>query len=592
MPQSPALIASMLWLLITLSVSTILAQQDLANLERQQNTLLTAIEQQIDDRLQQSRTLLRQAARLIDVEQEALFHPALRTELDNFRLLAPAVKRIQVQQLVRGDAIHAFEQQMRQRYPDFLLHGLSAMTPPTTERSGVPVFHPLVLVVPDTPEAHPPLLGTDLGLIPELKGALLNARDSHAITYSRVYNQSRGEPLLNLFLVPVDQHHRILSVVVTLNQLLDDRLLPPGGRVTLALDTSQNAVLIAATEGGPALFMNARELQSTSATLPMRLKLEYPVRWQNLSIWSLLLTLTLGTLGCLLLYAWLRQRQATTSCYLESVEVHNLQQHLRQHSEQLQLQLQENQRLTHKILDIQERERRHLAQELHDELGQCLTAIRTDARMLLQEHPDSRDSVNQHAESIDAIAGHIYDVTYDLMHALRPTLLDDLGLVDAIRELIRNQHLERQGIQMELRLKGALNDMEERYNINLYRMIQEALTNLQRHAHCTRASIRLQRFDADGERDRLELEIRDNGSGFDPQVISQKGRFGVLGLQTRTRALGGTLQLCSAPGQGTRLLLRIPLAAAVDTDAAIPSAAESAAPPPLGADRPPASSEA
>ncbi len=592
MPRSPTLVAGAFWLLITLCVSIILIQQDLTSLERHQGRLLTAIEQQINERLQQSRTLLQQAARLTDLDHDALFAPTLRTELDSLRRLAPAAKRIQVQQRVRDDAVQAFEQRMRKRYPDFLLHGLSAMTPPATERSGAPVFHPLVLVVPDTPDAQPPLLGTDLGLIPELKAALQAARASHGISHSRVYNQSRGEPLLNLCLGSPDQRQRIISVVVDLNKLLDARLLPPGSRVTLTLNGGQDSVTLASAEGPVPLFMQRQQRPAGRDILPARLTLEYPVRWQHLSGWALLLSLVLNTVGALLLRAWLCQRQATNSCYLESAEVHHLQQHLRQHSEQLQQQLLENQRLTHKILDIQERERRHLAQELHDELGQCLTAIRTDARMLLQEHPDSTDSVNRHAESIDAIAGHIYDVTYDLMHALRPTLLDDLGLVDAVRELIRGQQLDAQGIQMDLRLKGALNDMEERYNINLYRMIQEALTNLQRHAHSTRASIRLQRFDADSDDDRLELEIRDNGCGFDPQIISQKGRFGVLGMQTRAKALGGSLQLCSAPGQGARLLLRIPLAAAADTGAAIPSAAESAAPPLSGAIRQPASAEA
>lgn len=588
MPRSPTLIAGVLWILITLGVSAILVRQDLAELERHQNSLLTAIEYQFDNRLQQSRTLLEQVGRLTDITHDALFSPALRRELESCRQLAPAVKRIQVQQLIRGDEVHDFEQQMRQRYPDFLLHGLGAMTPPSTEHSGEPVFHPLVLVVPDTPAAQPPLLGTDLGLIPELKGALLTARASHDIAFSRVYNQRRGDPLLNLFLVSPRQRDRILSVVVELNQLLDRRLLPPGGRVFMQLEAQNPVIKLADVPGKGALFHRTQTRLVEAGRLPVRLTLEYPVHWHNLSAWALLLTLGLGTLGCLLLRAWIHQRQAAASCYLESMEVHRLQQHLKQHSEQLQLQLQENQRLTHRILDIQERERRHLAQELHDELGQCLTAIRTDARMLLQEHPDPADSVSHHAESIDAIACHIYDVTYDLMHALRPTLLDDLGLVDAIRELIRGQHLERQGIEMELFLKGALNDMEERYNINLYRMIQEALTNLQRHAQCTRAGIRLQRFDADTERDRLELVISDNGCGFDPHIISQKGRFGVLGMQTRAKALNGTLQLCSSPGQGTQLLIRIPLAATADTGVATRSAAESAEPVPSDADRQPA----
>lgn len=584
MPNTPTLIAIAFWLLITPCVATILIQQDLAGLERHQESLLTAIERQLDDRMQQSRTLLWQVSRQPELARDELFSPALRMELENLCTLAPAVKRIQVQQRVGADEVLAFEQRMRRRYPDFLLHGLSAMTPPMTERSGQPVFHPLVLVVPDTADVHPPLLGTDLGLIPAFKDALLAAHKQHTITYSQIYNRSRGEPLLNLFLASTERPRQILSAVIELQQLVDVRTLPAGARISLQLNDESEPTLLTTTEGQRQLFMQQRTRDITTGNLPLKLTLDYPVHWQDISGWALLLALVLNTLGALLLLAWLRQRQATNSCQLESEQVHRLQQHLQQHSEQLQQQLQENQRLTQRTLDIQERERRHLAQELHDELGQCLTAIRTDARMLLQEHPDSTDPVNHHAESIDAIAGHIYDVTYDLMHALRPTLLDDLGLVDAVRELIRGQQLERQGIRMDLHLQGALNDMEERYNINLYRMIQEALTNLQRHAHCSRAGIRLQRFDPDTDSDRLELEIHDNGDGFDPRVISQKGRFGVLGMQTRAKALGGTLQICSAPGQGTRLLLSIPLTAAAAPDVATPSAAVSAAPLPWDAD--------
>jgi signal transduction histidine kinase len=115
--------------------------------------------------------------------------------------------------------------------------------------------------------------------------------------------------------------------------------------------------------------------------------------------------------------------------------------------------------------------------------------------------------------------------------------------------------------------------MEERLNINIYRMIQEALTNIQRHAGCSKARIRLERFAADEPADRLELEVCDNGCGFDTDIISRKGRFGVLGMQARAKALGGELSLDSHPGQGTRLWLRIPLAAVEDPAASTRSAA-------------------
>lgn len=587
MRGSPTFFAFILWILLALGVSAILIRQDLSSLGRHQGELLDAIEAQLSERLDHGRVLLKNVTRLFGTSDHTLFTPTLPAELENLLPLAPVVKRIQVQQLVRSDEIQAFEQRMRKQYPDFLLHGLSAMTPPATENSGHPVFHPLVLVVPQTPAANPPLLGTDLGLVPALQGALLTARASHDFTYSSLYNQARGEPLLNIFLTSRHDRQLIASVVIDANRWLQTRLLPGGSRLTLRLAPEDAITSLTIAGQDPVLFHLTREREIHFGALPARLTLAYPIHWHDFSGWALL-PLVISTLGSLLLFAWIRQRQAASQCRLQTQETGHLKHHLQQHSDQLQQQLQENQRLTHRILDIQERERRHLAQELHDELGQCLTAIRTDARMLLQDHPNTHDSVNHHAGSIDTIACHIYDVTYDLMHALRPTLLDDLGLVDAVRELIRGLNMERQGIETALQLKGALNDMEERYNINLYRMIQEALTNLQRHARCSQASILLQRLGTDSSADRLELDIRDNGCGFDPEIISRKGRFGVLGMQARAKALGGSLTLKSAPGRGTLLQIRIPLAVTEGTDAATLSAAESAVPLPSDAAHQPA----
>lgn len=592
MPRFPLLLTCSLWLLFTLCMMSVLIRQDLHTLEQQQTAVLTQLQNQLHNRMQQSQSLLHHVSHMTVLPHSRLFSPALRAELEALRQLAPAVKRIQLQQRVRNNVIQTFEQAVRLHYPDFLLHGLNPLTRPATEPSGAPVFHPLVLVVPNSAEAQPPLLGTDLGLIPALQPALQATRSSPDVTFSAIYNQSRGEPLLSMFQASAHHPGLIASLVIAVDRLLDIQGLPVGTRLTLQLGNDTQPVTLTPPATENAWHYRSQVQHAHLNALPVQLTLDHPLRLQDFSYWPLLLALLLNTLGCLLLHAWIRQRQATRHCHQETLEIDQLKQHLQQHSGELQQQLQENQRLTLRILDIQERERRHLAQELHDELGQCLTAIRTDARMLLQDHPNRDDSVNHHAESIDAIACHIYDVTYDLMHALRPSLLDDLGLVDAVRELVRGLGLERQGIQTDLQLSGALNDMEERYNINLYRMIQEALTNLQRHAHCSQANIRLQRFDADDPTDRLELEISDNGCGFDPQAISRKGRFGVLGMQTRAKALDGSLQLDSAPEQGTRLLFRIPLAAATDTNMATRSATGSAAPPPSDADHRPASAVA
>ncbi|MBV0933963.1 ATP-binding protein [Marinobacterium weihaiense] len=577
MRRASTLLILPLWLLLTLVCATVLVRYDLDHLQQRQHERLGALALQLKEHLTLSQRLLEQVVQLLDVPEPQLFDPALAAALEQRRQLTPGVKRIQLQQRVRSDDIQGFEQRMRRYYPDFLLHGLSAMTLPAREDSGTPIYHPLILVVPDTPSAQPPLPGTDLGLIPALQPALLRTPSSHDITYSRLYSQNQGQPLLNLFLSAPHDRRLIASLVLDVNRWLHTPTLPAGCRLSLSLPGSHTPIQLVGQQEGSALLQIQQQRDIQIGNLPVQLTLTNTLYWTDLLGW-VLLPLLISTAISLLAHAWIRQRHAANQYRAETRETERLRQNLQQHSGQLQLQLQENQRLTQRILDIQERERRHLAQELHDELGQCLTAIRTDARMLLQDHPDSNDSVHRHAASIDHIAGHIYDVTYDLMHALRPTLLDDLGLVDAIRELVRGLHLERRGIDLELQLGGALNEMEERYNINLYRMIQEGLTNLQRHAGCTQAKLHLYRRDADGPTDQLEMLISDNGCGFDPSIISRKGRFGVLGLQTRAKALGGSLALDSAPGQGTCLQIRIPLAATADTGAATPSAAESAVP--------------
>lgn len=571
MLRSHKLTALLLWILLTFMVVGLLIQLDIGNLSRQQAVLLSSLEQQFNDRLNQSERLLHHMAELVARDHKDL--NTLSRTLEQALPLAPAIHRLHLQQRVRERDMPAFERRMRRQNPGFLLHGLSAITPANTALSGEAIFQPVILALPTGQDGLPPL-GTDLSLVPAFRAAIEQAYQQPQIAYSEVITPGQDGPLIAAFLALPQTPSLLLSAALCGRDLVDTATLPTGSRVRLTRSQHPSPPLLQYTAPGTALFYLPRQEHLGNERLQLDLLFEYPVQLTDFSWGMILIALVLNTSGSLLFYAWLRQRQAATISHLEKLEIQRLKQHLQAHSTRLQQQLQENQRLTHRILDIQERERRHLAQELHDELGQCLTAIRTDARMLLQDHPDSEDSVNFHAESIDAIARHIYDVTYDLMRALRPTLLDDLGLVDAVRELVRSQHLERQGVKLELILRGALNDMEERLNINLYRMIQEALTNIQRHSDCSLARIRLERFDADEPTDRLELEVYDNGCGFDTAIISHKRRFGVLGMQTRAKALGGELAVYSQPGEGTRLWLRIPLAPAEDPAVSTLSATE------------------
>ncbi|MCW8886449.1 MAG: histidine kinase, partial [Motiliproteus sp.] len=218
-------------------------------------------------------------------------------------------------------------------------------------------------------------------------------------------------------------------------------------------------------------------------------------------------------------------------------------------------QMKENRSLTQKIITIQEEERRNLARELHDEMGQSLTAIRTDAQLVKNTSAEDQQSVAfQAAESIDKIAQRIYGVTYGLMRALRPAALDDLGLADALNECVANSHLKTAGISFTHEFKGPLNELPERLNISCYRLLQEALNNCVKHSGATSVEIKVIR---DMSPDRLLVFVRDDGCGFD--LAADNEGFGIIGMRERVYGLGGSFNITSEPGQGTLVHASIPV---------------------------------
>lgn len=569
------------WVLLGALTTTLILRLDYASLNHHREGLVRTLEQNLRTGLSHEAALLQHAAQLAQMYDAVPQHR--QEHLQALLQLSTAGQHLHLLQTVNEEDISAFEQQMRQHQPAFLLQGLSAMTPaPLSPESGEPVYHPITQTLSKPHTSTPWQPGTDPSLSPVHQQAVLAADQSASIHYSQIYQLQRGDPAVSLYSARPDQKGT-LALAVSLKTLLDTQDLPIGSQLSLISGDTELGLLKADRDASPLFYLSDR-YSVEIAGQDWQLSYAYPVFWYQLSWGPQVLALILNTLGSLLFMAWLRQREETSSCRLEGLKVRQLQQHLQQRTQALQEQLDENQLLTHRILDIQERERRHLAQELHDELGQCLTAIRTDASMLLRDQPDPDSEVHQHAANIDSIAGHIYDVTYDLMHALRPTLLDDLGLVDALRELINNGHLERQGVSIELELKGALNEMGERYNISLYRLIQEALTNIQRHASCQHVKLRLERLDIDTLDDHIELDIQDDGQGFDPDAQQHNRRFGLLGMQARVRALHGDFKLSSRPGEGTQISIRMPLVAAEVRGVAKPSAAGSVAPLPSDAD--------
>lgn len=226
--------------------------------------------------------------------------------------------------------------------------------------------------------------------------------------------------------------------------------------------------------------------------------------------------------------------------------------------------LEQNRRLTQAIQSRLEEERRSIARELHDELGQCVTAIKTIGTAISNRTQASAPDIHTNALTIVSVASHIYDVVHGIIRQLRPTALDHLGLSETLRDTIavwRERHPE---IACELQLEGALDGMGETINITVYRIVQECLTNIARHAAATHAQIHVTRVHERRQADAVTVEVRDNGRGLSAEVERDGGRFGLIGMRERVQALGGEFRLESKPGKGLSVTAVLPVKSAVD----------------------------
>jgi two-component system sensor histidine kinase UhpB len=243
-------------------------------------------------------------------------------------------------------------------------------------------------------------------------------------------------------------------------------------------------------------------------------------------------------------YAWRRRRETQSALQLRE----------RAESRASEL-LAHNRELAQQLIALQESERLSLARELHDELGQRCSAILIETACLRRSALDDRAALLGAAARADMAAQSLYQLLGGLLRRLRPANLDALGLVAALQELCESWE-ERSGVACVFHFDGMDEPLPERINIAVYRVAQEALTNVTRHAHANQVRLMLTRNDAES----LCLTIADDGRGMDPARATRG--LGLLGASERAAALGGELRIESAPGAGVRLSLRIPLHAA------------------------------
>ncbi|WP_166365802.1 PAS domain S-box protein [Pseudomonas akapageensis] len=210
------------------------------------------------------------------------------------------------------------------------------------------------------------------------------------------------------------------------------------------------------------------------------------------------------------------------------------------------------QRLSRQIIEVQERERHHLARELHDDVGQLLTFIKISAAGV-QRHLDGEQEQRQAA--LVRIADEALSKVRDLSRMLRPAQLDGLGLVAAMRWQVENFLPQLpDGVSCRLYLAELEPRPDPCLEISLFRIFQEALSNVLKHANASLVEVHLERRDG-----KVELSIRDNGQGFDATAALQSGKgMGLMGMAERARLAGGEFRLNSSQGSGTQIGVGIP----------------------------------
>lgn len=215
-----------------------------------------------------------------------------------------------------------------------------------------------------------------------------------------------------------------------------------------------------------------------------------------------------------------------------------------------------NQLLTKRSLEIQEEERRNLSQELHDELGQTITAIKAVAVSISNKTTLEKRYINSSVKTIVEYSDHVYQVAKNMMHRLRPSVLDEFGLVKALQNMIDEWNDNQDDIFCDFTFLNVPTDLSESLKINIYRIIQESLTNILKHSNASQVTVAIKKDRLDNT-ERINLKIEDNGIGIDQDKIIPG--FGLLGMKERVEMNGGIFEFESSTGNGVKINIFVPI---------------------------------
>lgn len=210
--------------------------------------------------------------------------------------------------------------------------------------------------------------------------------------------------------------------------------------------------------------------------------------------------------------------------------------------------------LSARLLTIQEDERKRLAREVHDELGQALTALKLNVATLQRHFSDEvRSAAHIQVSRVNELIDRTIETARKIARELRPAILDDFGLGAAIRQAVE-QFQSDSGLECEVSIRPEDPQLAPEAATVAFRVLQEALTNVARHAAATRVEVRLRQPNG-----QLLLEVRDNGRGIEEARLRGVGSLGLAGMRERAAQVAGTLEIEGIPGKGTILRLRIPM---------------------------------
>ncbi|WP_121357456.1 MEDS domain-containing protein [Flavisolibacter nicotianae] len=210
-------------------------------------------------------------------------------------------------------------------------------------------------------------------------------------------------------------------------------------------------------------------------------------------------------------------------------------------------------KLSNHLQIIREEERKHIAREIHDELGQFLTAMKFDIAWLHKKQAATDEAIGERLKALDVQLDAMIQSVRKISAELRPSLLDEIGL-EAAMEWHLNEFKKRTAIAYSFEENGHYLQLPDPAKTVLFRIFQESLTNIARHSHAKHIQVRLTL-----EKGGIGMTVKDNGKGFDPRILNTTKSLGILGMKERAAEMNGLVTISTLPGRGTTISVWLPL---------------------------------